>query len=121
MLIILQDGLSFQEMRRDIMEELRNCWEIRDCGREKGGANVEELGECPASKDKLGHSCWLVAGTFCDGIIQGMYAQKERNCMLCKVHEYYHRMTGIYGDEIAKQFPDEDVRHRAMLLDTLKR
>ena len=103
------------------MEEMKNCWEIMACGREKGGVNAEEFGECPASKQGLGHSCWVAAGTFCDGVVQGTYAQKERNCMLCKVHEYYHRTTGIYGDEIVKQFPDEEAKHSAMLLDTFKK
>ena len=102
------------------MEDLRNCWELMACGREKGGMNVDEFGECPASRERLGHSCWLVAGTFCEGVVQGTYAQKERNCMLCKVHNYYHRTDGAYGDEVAKQFPDEETKYSAMLLDMLR-
>ena len=45
---------------------LPNCWEIKKCGREKGGKNEEELGICPAHP-KYGHSCWIIAGTFCKG------------------------------------------------------
>ena len=29
----------------------KNCWEFMNCGRQLGGINVEELGECPASQD----------------------------------------------------------------------
>ncbi len=43
--------------------ELLNCWEIMKCGRQKGGKKVNELGECIASKEGMGHSCWAVAGT----------------------------------------------------------
>ena len=103
-----------------MMKELRNCWEIMACGRERGGVNIEELGECPASKEGLGHSCWIVAGTLCEDVVQGTYAQKERNCMLCEVYGYYHRMNGLYGNEVAEQFPDEESKYSAILLDMLR-
>lgn len=91
------------------------------CGREKNGVNAGEFRECPASKEGLGHSCWIVAGTLCGGVVQGAYAQKERNCMLCKVHGYYHRRNGVYGNKVAKQFPDEESRYSAILLDMLRK
>lgn len=28
-----------------------NCWELRKCGREPGGANVSEFGLCPAATE----------------------------------------------------------------------
>jgi len=43
-------------------QELLNCWEIKKCERQKGGKKVNELGECIASKERMGHSCWVVAG-----------------------------------------------------------
>lgn len=73
----------------------KNCWEIKNCGRQAGGCKEKELGVCPASNtvtfDKKndgingGRYCWRVAGTFCGGQVQGSYAQKEKNCTTCEV------------------------------------
>ena len=70
-----------------------NCWEIKQCGRESGGIKVSELGECPASTEtklngihggqNAGRACWVVAGSMCDGTIQGTYADKYKNCAMC--------------------------------------
>ena len=38
---------------------------------------MDELGECVASREGLGHSCWMIAGTLCDGTVQGTAAQKH--------------------------------------------
>lgn len=70
-----------------------NCWEFKKCGRQPGGRNALELGVCPAVTDKeldglhggenAGRACWLVAGTMCNGEIQGTFAQKYGNCERC--------------------------------------
>jgi len=75
-----------------------NCWEFFDCGREPGGKNVRELGVCPAASitvlDGLndgqngGRSCWAIAGTLCEGEVQGSYAQKLGNCLKCDFHAF---------------------------------
>ena len=72
----------------------QNCWEFKDCGREPGGAKVAELGVCPAASDRSanginsgtngGRFCWAVTGTFCGGIVQGSFAQKQLSCMNCE-------------------------------------
>jgi DNA-directed RNA polymerase subunit RPC12/RpoP len=64
-----------------------------NCGRELGGSKVEGLGICPAAIDSTfnglnsgkngGRICWAVAGTFCDGEVQGFYAEKLVSCMSC--------------------------------------
>ncbi len=74
-------------------EEKSNCWEIKQCGREAGGTNVSELGECPASTEKrlngihgghnAGRSCWVIAGSLCGGKIQGTYVDKYEDCTMC--------------------------------------
>ena len=74
-----------------------NCWEILQCGREEGGANVGELGICKASTEKAfqgtnegkngGRYCWHVSGTLCDGQVQSDYLEKTKKCMKCKVFE----------------------------------
>ena len=66
-----------------------NCWEFKKCGREVGGAKVEELGLCPAYPDHGTH-CARVAGTLCGGKVQGCFAQKLANCMQCDFYMSTH-------------------------------
>lgn len=66
-----------------------NCWEFKKCGRDK----KNELGICPAVTEVKAHGvnggknggrvCWAVAGTFCNGKVQGAYAQKLTTCVAC--------------------------------------
>ncbi len=63
------------------------------CGREPGGENEERLGICPApiaikhdginGGRSAGRFCWPVAGTFCNGQIQGTFAAKLKDCLKC--------------------------------------
>lgn len=99
---------------------LKNCWNIKKCDRESGGAKVVELGECIAAKQGLGHSCWAIAGTLCGGAVQGTAAQKEGNCMSCEVYKLYHRSIGTQGKEIAKLFPAEDTKYNSMLMERMR-
>jgi len=81
-----------------------NCWEFKKCGREPGGAKVAELGVCPAAQEKLfdgifggrnsGRACWVVAGTFCKGEVQGTFAQKFKNCSKCEFFRLVQREEG---------------------------
>jgi len=74
-------------------DKKHNCWEIKKCGREPGGAKATELGECPACTEtrlheihggeNAGRACWVVAGSMCGGKIQGTYAEKYENCTKC--------------------------------------
>ena len=78
-------------------ENKLNCWEFKKCGREPGGINSNSLGVCPASNETYldgihggknsGRVCWIVAGTFCKGEIQGSFANKYHNCEKC---DFYH-------------------------------
>ena len=73
-----------------------NCWEVQQCGREPGGANVETLGVCAAAVSQTydgvnqglngGRFCWAIAGTLCGGKPQGTMAQKLSNCMECRFY-----------------------------------
>jgi hypothetical protein len=75
------------------MAEKQNCWESMECGRQPGGVNTAELGICPASTalvynginggSNAGRFCWSVAGTFCNGDVQGTFAAKLKNCLKC--------------------------------------
>ncbi len=72
-----------------------NCWDIKKCGREAGGSNVKELGVRRASVEAscsgyndgqmAGRMCWAVAGTFCEGKVQGTFASKILSCLNCEV------------------------------------
>ncbi len=66
-----------------------NCWELKKCEREPGGAKVAEFGVCPAASMDAGDACWLIAGTFCGGSVQGTFAQKEANCISCDHYASY--------------------------------
>jgi len=82
-----------------------NCWEFKDCGRQPGGNKVAQYGVCPATiETKLdgvnegrnaGRACWVVAGTFCGGIVQGTYANKIGNCAKC---DFYKSVSGDQED-----------------------
>jgi hypothetical protein len=74
------------------MAQKLNCWEIKNCGREQGGAKVNEFGICPAATKTSSHGingginggriCWAIAGTYCDDI-QGTHAQESASCLGC--------------------------------------
>ncbi len=85
---------------------LPSCWEIKKCGREKGGNNEKAFGVCPAFPDH-GHSCWIVAGTFCKGEIQGTFSKNQRLCGICEVYQQYSTFFGKKKEELKRQHPEE--------------
>jgi hypothetical protein len=74
-----------------------NCWEFKKCGREDGGAKIEELGACPATPEN-GKHCARVAGTLCGGEVQGTFAMKLSNCMLCDFYNSPHYDKSYNGN-----------------------
>jgi hypothetical protein len=93
-----------------------NCWEIMKCDRQKGGKKENTLGECIASKEKMGHSCWAVAGTLCGGKIQGTFAQKLKLCTSCEVYKIYNRSKGKLGKAIQETYPEEDAKYYNIMM-----
>lgn len=75
----------------------KNCWEVKECGREPGGPKAAELGICIATVYKGVHGinrgtnggrcCWAVAGTLCNGEVQGTYAVKILDCIQCNFYQ----------------------------------
>jgi hypothetical protein len=107
----------FKTWRKFMNRELLNCWEIKKCERHKSGKKMNELGECIASKKKMGHSCWAVAGTLCgDKKIQGTAAQKIGYCTSCEVYETYNRSTGKLGKLVRTTYPEEDERYYNIMM-----
>lgn len=90
------------EIKKD---QKQNCWEFKKCGREPGGAKVDELGICPATTDtssdginggeNAGRICWAVVGTFCGGKVQGSFAQKRMSCLNCDLFKLVMEEEGL--------------------------
>jgi two-component system NtrC family sensor kinase len=53
------------------------CWEYMQCGRDRDATR-----KCPAYPH-FGRLCWVVAGTFCKGKVQGSFASKGDGCDAC--------------------------------------
>jgi hypothetical protein len=100
------------------MKRKLNCWEYKKCGRQPGGEKVSELGICPATTEKrldgihggrnAGRACWVVAGTYCDGQVQGTFAKKYKNCEKCDFYQMVRK----------EEFPD--FKLSSVLLSMLK-
>lgn len=83
------------------MSEHQNCWEYEKCGRGPNGPNVNKQGLCPAAREtrlhgvhggiNAGRACWVVAGTFCGGEAQGIFAQKYMTCQDCDFYKKVQR------------------------------
>ena len=74
-----------------------NCWEYKKCGRDTSSSqSVKNI--CPAALysdadgvnggKNAGRICWVVAGTFCDGDVQGTFAQKLKSCQKCDFYNF---------------------------------
>jgi len=57
------------------------CWEYMKCGRDRDATT-----KCPAYPN-FGRICWAVAGTFCEGKVQGTFAQKYADCRKCDFYQ----------------------------------
>jgi len=92
------------------MAQKQNCWEFKKCGREPGGPQASKLGVCPAARDRFyeginggknaGRICWAVAGTLCDGKVQGTFAQKRDTCLDC---DFFAKIREEEGEAFAQQ------------------
>ena len=56
---------------------LSRCWEEKKCTKT----------DCPAHGNTGNLRCWEIAGTFCKGKTQGVFAQKYGDCRLCNVYQ----------------------------------
>ncbi|HET6514108.1 MAG TPA: diguanylate cyclase [Thermodesulfovibrionales bacterium] len=83
----------------------KNCWDVKECGRELGGKNVREIGICLAAiyrkldgvhgGKNAGRACWLVAGTMCPGRVQGTFAEEYKDCLICDFYALVKREEGL--------------------------
>jgi len=57
---------------------IQPCWEVTDCpGKWKDNCIVWEL--------KSSYFCWLINGTFCQGVLHKSWDEKIKMCRECKV------------------------------------
>ncbi len=77
-----------------LSDKLKNCWEVKKCGRGPDDAKTEGQIPCSAANENEftginggrfgGRVCWAVAGTLCEGKLQGLFAEKIESCVNCK-------------------------------------
>lgn len=82
----------------------KNCWEVKNCGREPNGTKEKEFGVCSAAINSRldgihsgkngGRTCWVIAGTLCGGKVQGIFAAKQQNCLKCDFYRTVHQEEG---------------------------
>ena len=73
-------SLYFPRQSDEESREIK-CWEYMKCGRDKDATT-----KCPAYPN-FGRVCWAVAGTFCEGKVQGTFAQKYEDCGKCDFYQ----------------------------------
>ena len=87
------------------MEKRLNCWEFKNCGYGPSQRKYSRAG-CPTvtesrldgvhNGEKAGRTCWVIAGTFCNGSVQGKFAQKYKTCLNC---DFYQKVMEEEGPQ----------------------
>lgn len=82
----------------------QNCWEFNRCGRGPDNTGEGEREPCPAATEKRldgvhggtnsGRACWVVAGTYCGGKVQGTEATKHEVCEQCAFYQQVAKEEG---------------------------
>ena len=77
------------------------------CGRGPDGHHAKPEDMCPAAREETldkvhggkssGRACWVLAGTFCGGTIQGTFARKQVACRRC---DFYKKVNHEEGRRI---------------------
>lgn len=73
-------SLYFPQQNEEESQKI-TCWEYKQCCRDKDATT-----KCPAYPS-FGRICWAVAGTFCEGKVQGTFAQKYEDCRKCDFYQ----------------------------------
>jgi len=94
---------------------LEECWVIMKCERHANGRKVQEFGECNASTEGMGHSCWALDGTLCDVKFKAPAVEKLQYCVMCEVYKRYNRATGTVADLVRNYYPNEEVKYQQLL------
>ena len=65
-------------LKKSPRQKNKPCWVIRECPRK-----VKQ--NCPAWEFRVGHLCWFINGTICQGRVQTNWGRKMKICRQCKV------------------------------------
>ncbi|MCI5209872.1 MAG: hypothetical protein D3910_14010 [Candidatus Electrothrix sp. ATG2] len=87
-------------------EKALNCWEVKECGREPGGKNINLDGICPAAIDERadgihhgkngGRCCWLVFSTYrAEGPYGCYYDGGFNECQECDFYQMVKEATTL--------------------------
>jgi PAS domain S-box-containing protein len=74
----ISDGKSHHFENPDLVR----CHEVKNCPAKT---------TCPAYNSAEPTRCWEIAGTFCKGKVQGVFAQKLKDCQKCEVYQQARR------------------------------
>jgi len=80
-------SLYFPQQSEEESQKIK-CWEYKQCCRDKDATT-----KCPAYPN-FGRICWAVAGTFCEGKVQGTFAQKYEDCRKCDFYQMLKKERG---------------------------
>ena len=90
------------------MERKLNCWEFKNCGREKGGLMVSVLGECPVSAAMGfdGTNGGLAGGRACWMVRESNRLARAQVCpgASCHACEFYRRVIHEERSAVKHQF-----------------
>lgn len=85
-------------------EKKLNCWEVKKCGRGPHSLQINGSESCPVAKEARldgvhggkysGRACWVVAGTYCGGKVQGTHACKFDVCQKCDFYQLVQKEEG---------------------------
>ncbi len=67
-------------LKKSPYKKNRPCWVIRKCP-------METKQNCPAWEFQVGHLCWFINGTICQGQKQESWEKKMKICRQCKVFQ----------------------------------
>ena len=95
---------------------MKNCWELLNCTHTRVAKNGDS-NMCPAYKENMGHSCWILAGTFCKEA--HLEADKPKNhdyCTDCIAYQQYNRTSGPGRGKIKEEYPEEYSEYNKIML-----
>jgi len=73
-----------------------NCWEVKGCRKEDCVAHSATVFNGVHGGKNGGRCCWVVAGTRCGGVTQGVYAQKMGGgCNKCDFYLSVRKEEGM--------------------------
>ena len=89
------------------MDGKLNCWQYKNCGREKGGLLADILGECPVSTELkydgvnggrgAGRVCWAVTNACCCDPAIGAH-------LSCHTCDFYRRVVFEQADTVSCKY-----------------